>query len=282
MSSSKHKMYDYEVTPPAQVWEKVAAALDEAALHQDFPKKLYEATASPPAGVWENISKELEAEVQEAAPVVTLHKRFVSWVRYAAAAVLITGIAFAVYRITAVSPSANEDAFASAQTKQETDTNNTLPAAPSGITAETAPAAANDNKTTTAANNIAYTSQKRNSQRATTASYSDEATDQPVYAALSRGTADDWRSNPLYAYEDHVPDLSDRYILLMTPEGKLIRVSKKLGDLVCCVAGEEQDDDCKNKLKKWQQKLAEMPVSSAPGNFLDILNMVTSLESINL
>ncbi len=87
----------------------------------------------------------------------------------------------------------------------------------------------------------------------------------------------------IYAYEDHVPDLADRYVMLMTPDGNIIRVAKKWSDLLCCVSGEEQDADCKDQLKKWQQKMAASSLAPSPGNFMDILGLVNSLnENIEL
>jgi hypothetical protein len=67
--------------------------------------------------------------------------------------------------------------------------------------------------------------------------------------------------------------------MLMTPNG-IVRVSKKLGDIVCCVTGEAEDEDCKDQLKKWQQKMATTTV--APGNFMDILTLVSSLNDNDL
>ena len=82
----------------------------------------------------------------------------------------------------------------------------------------------------------------------------------------------------IYAYEEHVPNLAESYIMLMTPDGNIIRMSKKWSDLVCCVSGEEQDDDCKDQLKKWQQKIATSSLAPSPGNFMDIFSLVSSLN----
>ena len=75
--------------------------------------------------------------------------------------------------------------------------------------------------------------------------------------------------------------LTDRYIMLMTPDGNIIRMSKKWSDLVCCVSGEEQDADCKDQLKKWQEKMAASSLAPSPGNFMDILSLVNSLDENN-
>lgn len=88
-------------------------------------------------------------------------------------------------------------------------------------------------------------------------------------------------SQTLYAYADHIPTLADRYVMLMTPDGNIIRMSKKWSDLLCCVSGEEQDADCKDQLKKWQQKIASSELAPSPGNFMDILGLVNSLNESN-
>ncbi len=73
-------------------------------------------------------------------------------------------------------------------------------------------------------------------------------------------------------------DFTDRYFFLMTPEGNIIRISKKLSDIVGCVAGAEQDKECLDQLKRWQQKMANPKSAHSSGNLLEILNLANSLE----
>ena len=40
-SELKNRIYTYEVTPPAAVWNKIADELDESHLADQFPKKLF-------------------------------------------------------------------------------------------------------------------------------------------------------------------------------------------------------------------------------------------------
>ena len=63
----------------------------------------------------------------------------------------------------------------------------------------------------------------------------------------------------------------------MTPDGGIVRMSKKWGDLVCCVSGQDSDENCKDQIKKWQEKLACAPVAN--GNFMDILSLVNTLNT---
>ena len=88
---------------------------------------------------------------------------------------------------------------------------------------------------------------------------------------------DDDYTEPVYAFNEHTPNLADRYIMYMTPEGGIVRMSKKWGDLVCCVSGQDQDENCKDQIKKWQEKLACAPVAN--GNFMDIFSLVNTLNT---
>ena len=56
------------------------------------------------------------------------------------------------------------------------------------------------------------------------------------------------------SHSDSRIDNKNRYVMLMTPDGNIIRMSKKLGGLVCCVSGQEQDEECKSQLKVWRKR----------------------------
>ena len=73
-------------------------------------------------------------------------------------------------------------------------------------------------------------------------------------------------------------DLSNRYITLITPEGNIIRMSKKLTDMVCCVSGEDEDKDCIDQIKKWREKIVCSPSCHSTGSFMDILRLVDALQ----
>ncbi len=262
MSSLQDKLLNCEVPPPSGVWDKIAAALDEPVDEkQDYANRLYELEMTPPKASWGKIEAALDADVKYTAPV-----RKIPFLRYAAAAVLIGAIAIGVFKWT--SPAKNEGIA-----------NNTTVAQKTSVPVSTTPATAITDGTT----------KENDSAKEHT---------QDNYVALDRigkinmkkalamshytGSSDENTGRPVYAYEDYVPDLADRYVMLMTPEGSIIRMSKKLGDLICCVSGEEQDNDCKDQLKKWQEKLATSSLAPSPGNFLDILSLVNSLNDTEL
>ena len=82
------------------------------------------------------------------------------------------------------------------------------------------------------------------------------------------------------AVNDFPGDKKDatRYLMFKDSEGRFIKISKKLTNLFCCVSGEEQDDNCNDQLKKWREKIARSSFIPSPDNFMDILDLVSSLQ----
>jgi hypothetical protein len=265
MSSLQNKLTNYEVVPPANVWDKVAAALDESELDKEFPSTLYTAEVTPPAMAWENIQAVLEPAAKEEASVIALPEKRPAYIRYAIAAVFIAVAALGVVRLVS-----NDSPDTEMASVNGADTTSKSAAAPDQNTspAEQEPAPVPDQRDMLIAQAEPVSkkeTRKSNMPRIASALYTYNESENDQYV------------NPLYDYDEPTTNVVDRYIMLMTPEGNIIRMSKKLGNLVCCVSGEEQDADCKSQMKKWQEKLASSADASS-GNFLDILTLVNSLE----
>lgn len=263
MSGLKHKMTNYEVAPPVEVWDKIASSLDESELNNAFPATLHDMQVNPPAAAWINIEAALTGAE---APVIPLKKKTSPFLRYAAAAILIGIIATAIFRYAG-------------RTSSETDNTNIVKAKPAEAGIVPSLPIEKNNPATTTTDEVIPENKSLIAQAEQPAPVREQRGIHRAAAITSYPYADasDYAGNPLYAYADYtMPDLADRYIMLLTPEGNIIRMSKKLGNLVCCVSGEEQDADCKSQIKKWQEKLAASP--AGPGNFLDIVNLVNSLD----
>ena len=254
MSSLQDKLYNHEQTPPTQVWDKIAAALDESHISDEFPSRLYDAEATPPVDAWNKIAEALEPAHASAIP---MRGKSFSFFRYAAAAVLIGIVAFGVVKFVNRNNGNVEQAVVI--TKEKNSTENKKPVE--------SPA---ENNTPV----VAETPGVPKEEAATTRN-------EPVPVAKkarTRYTLPDVEfTEPVYAFNEHTPNLADRYIMYMTPDGGIVRMSKKWGNLVCCVSGQDQDEDCKDQIKKWQEKLACAPVAN--GNFMDILSLVNTLNT---
>lgn len=258
MSGLQNKMYNYEVTPPANSWEKIAAALDEESVHNKFPSKLYNMEVSPPASAWEAISTSLYETDEK---VVPIRRKAPMFFRYAAAAILIGVVAFGVFKLT--SPEKRNDSIATNNQENVTDSGQTTVPPNEG--------------NLTATNEDTEKDHPLEESKKMVASL-DKSIKSSVSNALQKSYEETPESKDESMYEAQTSNIADRYIMLMTPDGNFIRVSKKLSDLVCCVSGEEQDPDCKNQIKKWQEKIAMAPIAPSPDNFMDILSLVTSLD----
>lgn len=261
------RLHEMEVNPPATAWNRIIAALDETQQADQFPSRLYEMEVTPPAAAWNKIVTSLEQDQPKQAIVINQPSRFKQYLRYAAAAVVIGAVAFGILRWTG--SSAGDPTGPSIAAK---------PVAPSAIApAQTAGASVSssvpsdivDEQTKIAPSEKLIAKLDRpykTTRRANTDIQS------AVYNTSST------KPRGLYTYGDLVPSMADRYIMLMTPDGNFIRMSKKWGNLVCCVSGEDPDADCKDQLKKWQEKMATSTLTTSAGNFIDILQLVNSLD----
>lgn len=259
MSSLRDKLYQYEATPPANSWDKIAAALDESHLDNQFPSRLHQLEATPPADAWNKIKEALEEPKNvETAPAIPMRRRFVPYFRYAAAIIVIGVLGWwgAGYindsdEGAVQLPSAAAATIDSGRVPMQ-ETPATGLADERQLLAETVQPAAKP---------------VRASKNYTTKTASTEA---------RRSETDESD----LSFASNTPSIADRYIMLMTPDGNFIRMSKKWSNMICCVSGEEQDADCKDQLKKWQEKLAASPHAASSGNFMDILSLVSELDNL--
>lgn len=307
MSSLQDKMYNQEVTPPENTWEKIAAALEEAHLQNTFPSRLYNTEMAPPASAWEKITAGLDNEQtqnefssrlynMEVTPPATAWEKVATGLnktaetvntkipirrlspilRYAAAAIFIGTVAYGIIRFTVPTDNKENSAVLATDRKDSSIADKTKLTDPgkaqtTGINAnQTEDEMLEKSKTLVAKLDrpVKRIARAISSSVITPNENNNEDTDADL-------------SQSIYAYADHIPNISDRYIMLMTPDGNIIRMSKKWGSLLCCVSGEEQDADCKNQLKKWQEKMAASPLAPSPDNFMDILGLVNSLNDSN-
>lgn len=251
MSRLSDKIQQHEVTPPANAWSKIAAALDEHAQTQELASKLYNTTVTPPAGAWSAIQSSLQEEIDE--KVVPMRRKAPAFLKYAAAILVLATVGFGIIRFTSGN---NINTTADAPPFADKDSATPAPEKTSKELAATAPqedSFSNESAPTLLA-----------------------SIDKPAKHVLRNALKVDY-ADP--EEEDYTSSsLADRYIMMMTPDGNFIRVSKKLSELVCCVTGEENNEQCNNQIKKWQAKIASAPIAPSPDNFMDILSLVNSLD----
>ncbi|WP_276504264.1 hypothetical protein [Terrimonas pollutisoli] len=274
MSSLKNKMISYEVTPPVGSWKKIAAALDEAHTQDQFPSRVYNMEITPPPNAWEKIEDSLNSNTDT--PVIAPVRRLSPLLRYAAA-ILIGVVAFGIIRLTMTS---NHTIDSTARVNVSKDSSAPL------INLNAAGATADKGLESGQPPKQEVVVIEKDKSTISKSSSIAKRTPRPLHTLAARrnnvmNDVSEDLSQTLYAYADHIPTLADRYVMLMTPDGNIIRMSKKWSELLCCVSGEDQDADCKDQLKKWQQKIASSELAPSPGNFMDILGLVNSLNESN-
>ena len=258
MDSIKNKLFDYEVNPPAGSWDKIAAVLDTESLTDRYPAILHEMEVNPAPHNWEKINQALQGEtIEKTETVIPKTRRSIPIWRYAAAAAILAAISITLLKWGgSQSKPENLEALKTVEQLPSDLAKNSTPAivqSPEPVAVNPVPAESEVPKKLIAQNNRT------------------NKTVQPTDNNKQRSI-----STALYTYEDVVPSVADRYVMLLTPDGNFIRMSKKWSNMICCVSGEEQDEDCKDQLKKWQEKLAQSSMTS--GNFMDILDLVSSLN----
>ena len=306
-SGLENKMYDYEVAPPTGVWEKIAAELDESELEHQFPSTLHNLEVAPPAYAWQNIAStldesalvndyarklgsisvvppvaawnkiktSLEAAYEAAAPQ---YRRSSPFLKYAAAAAIIGFLAWGsieffnnkkgdttVAKQGTLQTKENAEMLSSSQTLSAADENIGLTNVAASIEEARNDAALEQSKKTYAKLDVAVTRSKIKN------------------AANFFFVADEYeptgtRGLDIEPIEPPSINLSNRYIMLMTPDGNIIRMSKKFSNLVCCVSGDEQDKDCIDQMKKWREKIGSPSSTHSPGNVMDILSLLNSMQ----
>lgn len=310
-SGLQHKMYDYEVAPPTGVWEKIAAELDESELKQQFPSTLYNLEVTPPAYAWQNIAATLDesalvndyagrlASISVVPPVavwnkiaisldaeyeaaVPEHRGFSPLLKYAAAAAIIGFLAWGGIQFfnkkTVDTTLAKQGTIQPKENTETISSNQTLDAADENIGGTNVAASIEE-----ARNDAALEQSKKTFAKLDAAITHTKIKD----AANFFFVADEYEPTGTRSVDirdfiepSEIPsvDVSNRYIMLMTPDGNIIRMSKKFSNLVCCVSGEEQDKDCIDQMKKWREKIGSPSSTHSPGNVMDILSLVNSLQ----
>ncbi len=312
-SGPENKMYNFEVPPPAGVWEKIAAELDESALSEQFPSRLYNSMAIPPPHIWNSIANNLDesmfvndyadklANIEITPPAAAWNKiktsldtgyeaitpvrRTISpFIKYAAAAAILGFIAWGGIKLfnsdTRNSVVVNENPKNGVNAETISPITNEIAADENTETPEIAllkeeirnDAALEASKKTFAKLDVAVT-QSKIKKAADFFFVSDD------YDYTPSGTPRGFDVNTTTVLPDPPAiNKANRYIVLMTPDGNIIRMSKKFSDIICCISGEELDNDCTDQLKKWREKIANPSTPHSSGNFMGILSLLDAMQ----
>lgn len=289
----RHNLIGYEVPPPAGSWDKLANALHEQDVYRPLAERLTAHTEVPAATNWDKIAATLTEQSltgkllnhEEQPPIGSWEKisniisgkpsavRRLPWRNYAAAAILIPAFVLGLYAILFRQETGTQ---VSGQTEAADSAVQPLQAQSGTALQEIVHPAGTDTMSNDNRNAAALEASKKSMARLDIRPGKLTADIGGFYFAGSPETAGADVLNALQ--EPASSSLADRYITLITPEGNIIRVSKKLGGMVCCISGSDGDADCNDQLKKWREKLISSPLGHSADNFLELLDLVNSTE----
>ena len=295
----QHKIFNYEAEPPVRVWENIREELDSSLLSSGLPQKLKEAAITPPdyvrnkifqsldnlaaegsvaaklqaaevlppTGIWQKIETALETGEEAAKPI----KKIRPFLRYAAAAV-VAGIL--LWSGLSLFNNKSGKEVVTVKTEPPSNPGIEIKAPDKVFPGEDLAQNGVDAALEEARNDAALEASKKTYAKLDATTISKKIRDVSSFNFVSQ--AADENDPAVTTVVNN--NISHRYIVLMTPEGNIIRMSKKLKDLVCCISGEETDAACLDQMKRWREKILSSSTVHAPGSFADILNLVTSLQ----
>jgi hypothetical protein len=272
-STLQNKILNYEVVPPAGAWKKIEEALDESELAHEFPSRLYGAEVIAPVSAWSKIATSLDADHETAIPQ---HRRISPLVKYAAAAVVIGLLAWGGLQLL------NNSSADKVMVRQEALPHEKDSGAPS-----TGQNISNPDENISSAGDNISSEEARNDAALEASKKTFAKLDIPVKSRMKKIASGFSFSSSLNEEgitgiipNDEITSgsLASRYITLMTPEGNIIRMSKKFTDMVCCVSGEDEDKACRDQIKKWREKIICSPACHTAGSFMNMLDLVEALQ----
>lgn len=242
VKSVSQKLQTFEISAPAMVWEKINEELDDLNDFKTVSQKLRNLEVTPPSGMWNHIQQSLDGKKEET-NIIPLRSGGNRWIKYAAAACVIGLVGILIYYYN--SNSGKEMVLGSA---------------PEIAQQQTVPQISNPETIVPISPGHSEIAPGQKSGAA------------QLLAATPITRRD--RTGNVYAPTiEKNEELQGRYIMLMTENGDVVRLSKKLSGLADCIAGEDNSLDCNQQIAQWQEQMVKTSLPSTPDNFLDLLKL---------
>lgn len=275
----RDQFQDVEVEPPSFTWGKIAKELDEQS-KEGFVTKLYEHEVIPADENWQKIASSLDSE---RTPVIPFSKNYNKIIRIAVAAAVIVFLAWAGYTIS--NKSANNNlANSDGGLKTPPKTPVVKPIKQPGIVKEKITGAENNDNTIKPAvtpfkkviNPDINEQQPINEIVATDIHTNSDAIGDAETKNLHK-------KNTIAAASAPDENTETRYLLYLTDQGNIMKLSKKLADFKCIYTKEGDvsqqalakldESQCNDQIKYWQERMANSSLqsSSNPLELIEIL-----------
>lgn len=281
-SELQKKLYEMEVTPPAAVWENLAASLDEINADNAVARKLSTTKIAPPAEAWKAIETLLRKENKKPAPKKIITFNF----RRMAAAALLAGIAISGWLL--VRNGSEKDSVVSEATNPPIEQN-------PGIKEEqvkkgmpnTAPLSNDVLVSVSPKKAFARRPKASNRKQSTVKENRNEISGTANEAVVLQKTLTGTKS-----FDKPIDDLSlvtagDKYMTMVNANGRLSKIPVELAHLAPHLQDKPVEEDYfeilfgegafwKETLNEWRKKVATVPVSSGDAftSFIELLKTV--------
>ena len=272
------KLYDAEVPPPVDAWNKIETVLDED-IKEEYPAKLYNLEVAPPAKTWEKISAALEEE--KALTYIPSKRKIVPFLRYAVAACFIGLIAFGSLKLLN-RKTTDQVAESKKILPQNGPAKIIQPGSQKNLAVQPIPSGNNNlpgERTALAKADI------ESRRKIVQTKYMAQTVDPSPIAMSSPFSFQQTSLSGNIPGSNSMVSESDRYLMFMNPDGYLIRMSKKLAEALGCFytnGNSEEYKQCQEQIKKWRDKIALSSATSSPDNFMDILDIIKSVQDKEL
>jgi hypothetical protein len=281
-SELQKKLYEMEVTPPAAVWENLAASLDEINADNAVAKKLSTTSVNPPAEAWNVIETSLVEENKIPATKKVIPINF----RWMAVAAMVAGIAIAGWlllrngtdsdgEISEVTNPAIEQNPGKKDEQVKKETQNTAPLS-NDVLVSVSPKKA-----------FARRQKVSNRKQSTVKENRNEIPGAANEAVVLQKTLTGTKS-----FDKPIDDLSlvtagDKYMTMVNANGRLSKIPVELAHLAPHLQDKPVEEDYfeilfgegafwKETLSEWRKKVATVPVSSGDAftSFIELLKTV--------
>lgn len=274
----KHKMQQYEATPPPGCWDAIASRLHDASGHASAAV-LYNMEIPPPPAAWNNIAAALDgATALPKAPAGSAYRYL--YRAAAVAALLIIGIGSWWLTSRPSAPvQAVKPAPAAGPARQ---------AASVAIQSNT-PANADDNDTEDASGSLnGYRTPTRRplpvnarTLKYTSVNILPSYREYPITVAHASPPAND---DAIMTRNMNTLLMDDNYLIISGPNGETTRASLKMADALRYLYGSHDTDETtdktnnenshwKKRLQEWRNKILSSHFIPASTNFLDIIDL---------
>jgi hypothetical protein len=243
-SQLQHKLFQYEVEPPAGMWDAISNALDEQATPASEKLRTFEAT--PPPQLWQQIETELDSESDVPSRTIPFYRRYPAALRYGGAVAVLLLVAVT---ITLLVNSSGTNTVAQQSTTSQ-PTGKTVRATSPEVTVRTTEGR-----------------EQQGQQR-----QSEEWEERTGSGTASLGDKD--RS---VSKTPERPS-SSRYLTVATEEGQAVRLSKKVYPVFDCAEHSSSLErfQCQENIEALQKMASSL--GSPSGDFASLIDMIKTLE----